>query len=49
MMTFQDLGAINMGKLIRFKDNLLKTKRITKKEYDVITDFLTFIINEEGE
>ena len=43
-----DLSAMIMGELIRFKDKLLETKKITKDEYNAITRYLTFIINEEN-
>lgn len=46
-MMFGKLDAMCIGELIRFKDALLKSERITKKEFDVITKYLQFIINEE--
>ena len=41
------LDELCMGDLIRAKDNLLKHEKITKKEFDVITKYLGFIINNE--
>ena len=49
VMKFGKLDAICIGELIRFKDNLLNKGKITKKEYDIITKYLSFIINEEEE
>ena len=46
-MKFGNLDAMNIGALIRFKDDLLKQDKITKKEYDAITKYLTFVINED--
>ncbi len=42
-----ELDAMCIGELIRFNDKLRKSVRINKKEYDAITKFLAFIINEE--
>ena len=46
-MKFGNLDAVNIGSLIRYKDDLLNEGKITKKEYDVITKYLDFIINAE--
>lgn len=41
------LDDLCVGDLIRAKDNLLKHGKITKKEFDIITKYLGFIINDE--
>lgn len=41
-----NLSNINIGELIRFKDKLLKTKKITKIKFDVITNYLALFIVE---
>ena len=46
-MKFGNLDAMNIGALIRFKDDLLNRGKITKPEYDAITKYLTLVINEE--
>ncbi len=41
------INSTIIGKLIRFKDDLLNRDKITKKEYDIITKYLDFIIQED--
>lgn len=40
------LDALCIGDMIRAKDALLKQNKISKKEFDVITKYLRFIIND---
>ena len=41
-----NLSKINIGELIRFKDKLLETEKITKRKFDVITEYLAYFIAE---
>lgn len=41
------LDELCVGDLIRAKDNLRKHGKITRKEFNAITKYLGFIINDE--
>ena len=42
-----NLSHLNIGELIRFKDELLRDKLISRMDYVVITNFLCQIIQAE--
>ena len=42
-----NINYLNIGELIRFKDDLLKSKRINESESDIITNYLTLLMGEE--
>ncbi|GAG49864.1 unnamed protein product [marine sediment metagenome] len=40
------MDSTELGTLIRFKDKLLETEKITKKQFDTITFFIQELIAE---